>query len=291
MNKGTTTAQILEVAARSREHGIIPEFSFVFGDPHDPERRDRQHARVRAPAQGRESGDGADHLLLHADAAAARHLWRRRCAARERPTTLEEWTQPEWVAWMTHEDPRVPWLDRTLKARVEDFELVLKSRFPSVHDRGRRRGARRSAVARAAPLGERASYDDPSMLRPCAGWPARAGRLAGLRPSARGEGMMALTAREAYRLWAPHYEGETAVSLLRGCHGRALGVPVRGRALLDAAAAPDAVCATAVRRSASASISVRRCCTTRRDQAMPAAGDVRALPFAASRSTSCGAGS
>jgi radical SAM superfamily enzyme YgiQ (UPF0313 family) len=37
MDKGTTTAQILEVAARSREHGIIPELSFVFGDPHDPE--------------------------------------------------------------------------------------------------------------------------------------------------------------------------------------------------------------------------------------------------------------
>ena len=37
MNKGTTTAQIEEVARRSREHGIIPEFSFVFGDPDEPE--------------------------------------------------------------------------------------------------------------------------------------------------------------------------------------------------------------------------------------------------------------
>src|SRR4030095_7649951 len=37
MDKGTTTAQIVEVAARTRTHGIIPEFSFVFGDPQDPE--------------------------------------------------------------------------------------------------------------------------------------------------------------------------------------------------------------------------------------------------------------
>src|SRR4029078_4602733 len=37
MDKGTTTAQILEVAARSREHGIISELPFVFGDPHDAE--------------------------------------------------------------------------------------------------------------------------------------------------------------------------------------------------------------------------------------------------------------
>ncbi|MGE5721280.1 MAG: B12-binding domain-containing radical SAM protein, partial [Sphingomonadales bacterium] len=38
MNKGTTTEQILTVAARAREHGVIPEFSFVFGDPDEPER-------------------------------------------------------------------------------------------------------------------------------------------------------------------------------------------------------------------------------------------------------------
>jgi hypothetical protein len=50
------------------------------------------------------------------------------------PTTLEEWTEPEWVGWMTHEDPQVSWMDQRLRARVRDFELVLKSRFPSVHD-------------------------------------------------------------------------------------------------------------------------------------------------------------
>src|SRR5205085_7142357 len=38
MEKGITTEQILEAAARTREHGIIPEFSFVFGDPDEPER-------------------------------------------------------------------------------------------------------------------------------------------------------------------------------------------------------------------------------------------------------------
>src|SRR5258708_6004027 len=32
MNKGTTTDQIAHAAAKCREHAIIPEFSFVFGD-------------------------------------------------------------------------------------------------------------------------------------------------------------------------------------------------------------------------------------------------------------------
>ena len=46
------------------------------------------------------------------------------------PQTLEEWIEPEWVDWMTHENPLTPWLEPRLKARVDDFELVLKSRFP-----------------------------------------------------------------------------------------------------------------------------------------------------------------
>ena len=37
MDKRLTTEQTLEVAAKTREYGIIPEFSFVLGDPDEPE--------------------------------------------------------------------------------------------------------------------------------------------------------------------------------------------------------------------------------------------------------------
>ena len=45
--------------------------------------------------------------------------------------------------------------------------------------------------------------------------------------------MTALPARDGYRLWAPSYEQETAVSLLERDAVEALGVPVAGRRLLD----------------------------------------------------------
>ena len=38
MQKGITTEQTVCVAHRTREFGIIPEFSFVIGNPGDPER-------------------------------------------------------------------------------------------------------------------------------------------------------------------------------------------------------------------------------------------------------------
>jgi hypothetical protein len=81
------------------------------------------------------------------------------------PATLEEWIQPEWVTWMTHEDPHTPWMEPKLKARVEDFELVLKSRFPSVHDRRTRGWGKRLGQVAAWHRWQRADYHDPRLLR------------------------------------------------------------------------------------------------------------------------------
>ena len=56
MQKGITTEQILEAAARTREHGIIPEFSFVFGDPDEPEREIDNTLALYPQVEGGQSG-------------------------------------------------------------------------------------------------------------------------------------------------------------------------------------------------------------------------------------------
>jgi hypothetical protein len=134
MQKGATTAQILEVAARSRRHGIIPEFSFVFGDPDEPEREiDNTLAFIRRL----KNVNPAMELIsyFYTPTPQRRGTYGGVDAVSGTPATLEEWIEPTWVAWMTHEDPLVPWLDARLKTKVTDFEIVLKSRFPSVQDR------------------------------------------------------------------------------------------------------------------------------------------------------------
>ena len=164
MNKGTTTAQILEVAARSRTHGIIPEFSFVFGDPDDPEREiDNTLAFIRRLKLVNPAMELISYF--YTPTPQRRGTYGDVDAVSNTPETLEEWTEPAWVAWMTHEDPLVPWLDRRLKAKVEDFELVLKSRFPSVQD-GRTaewgKALGRLLARRRWSTGE---FHDPVMLR------------------------------------------------------------------------------------------------------------------------------
>lgn len=172
MDKRLTTAQTLEVAARTRAHGIIPEFSFVLGDPDDPERDvDTTLAFIR-----RLKGVNPDMELItyfYTPTPQRRGTYGNVDALAGTPETLEEWIEPRWVGWMTHEDPELPWMQRRLKSRVEDFELVLKSRFPSVHDARTRAWGKMLAKAIAAPRWRGARYDNPRLLRTVKRWAQR----------------------------------------------------------------------------------------------------------------------
>ena len=52
-----------------------------------------------------------------------------------------------------------------MRAKAQDFELVLKSRFPSVHDRQTRSWGKRLGQAAAWRRWRRGHYDDPRLLR------------------------------------------------------------------------------------------------------------------------------
>jgi radical SAM family protein/B12 binding protein len=169
MNKQITTAMVLDVAARAKEHGIIPEFSFVFGDPQEPE---REIENTLAFVRRLKVINPAVELItyFYTPTPQRRGTYGDVDALAGTPATLEEWTRPEWVAWMTHEDPRVPWLDHRLKARVDDFELVLKSRFPSVHDKRTAGWGKALGRALAGRRWARSEYADPRLLRAVRRW-------------------------------------------------------------------------------------------------------------------------
>ena len=164
MNKGITTDQIVSVAAKTRRHGIIPEFSFVFGDPEEPE---LQVETTLGFVRRLKAVNPAMELItyFYTPTPQRRGTYGGVDPLSGTPATLEEWIEPEWVAWMTHEDPQLPWMQRRLKTRVEDFELVLKSRFPSVHDRKTRPWGKALGRLAAWDRWRRADYDDPRLLR------------------------------------------------------------------------------------------------------------------------------
>lgn len=164
MNKGTTTEQILHVAAKTREHAIIPEFSFVFGDPDEPAREiDNTLSFIRRLKAVNPQMELISYFYTPTPQRAGTYGDVDPLA--DTPATLEEWIEPEWVAWMTHEAPRTPWLDQRLRTRVEDFELVLKSRFPSVHDRRTRDWGKLLGRVAARRRWSRGDYERPDLLR------------------------------------------------------------------------------------------------------------------------------
>ncbi len=164
MQKGITIDQIEGVAARTREHGIIPEFSFVFGDPDEPEREIETTLRFIRRLKGI---NPAMELItyFYTPTPQRASTYGDVDPLTGTPDTLDDWTTPEWVNWMTHEDPIVPWMDRRLHAKVADFETVLKSRFPSVHDQKTRPWGKAVAKALAKRRWDDDDYANPWLLR------------------------------------------------------------------------------------------------------------------------------
>jgi anaerobic magnesium-protoporphyrin IX monomethyl ester cyclase len=164
MNKGTTTDQIVHTAAKCREHGIIPEFSFVFGDPDEPEQEIENTLRF---IRRLKAINPAMELIsyFYTPTPQRKGTYGGVNPTATTPQTLEEWIEPEWVDWMTHENPQTPWLQPRLKARVDDFELVLKSRFPSVHDKRTRAWGKVLGKVAARRRWAAQRYDNPRLLR------------------------------------------------------------------------------------------------------------------------------
>jgi radical SAM superfamily enzyme YgiQ (UPF0313 family) len=164
MNKGTTTAQIVEVAHRTREHGIVPEFSFVFGDPDDSDAEiDNTLRFIRQLKRANPAMELISYFYTPTPQRSGTYGGVDPLSGT--PDRLEEWIEPEWVDWMTHVNPQTPWLSSAARRRVEDFELVLQSRFPSVHDKRTRPWGKALGSVVARRRWARGLYDDPRQLR------------------------------------------------------------------------------------------------------------------------------
>jgi radical SAM superfamily enzyme YgiQ (UPF0313 family) len=145
MRKGTQSDHILEAARRCRDHGVIPEFSFVLGGPDDPEGEiERTFAFIKqlkrihptcevilyfySPTPQRDRKDTA----VSTSSARIPLLETYGPDGPALPTTPEEWTEQVWVDYVCHRD--APWLTPKTRQRVKDFAKVLSCRFPTAQD-------------------------------------------------------------------------------------------------------------------------------------------------------------
>jgi anaerobic magnesium-protoporphyrin IX monomethyl ester cyclase len=133
MQKGITTEQTLIMARRTREFGIIPEFSFVVGNPTNPELDTKETLRfirkikrinpeseiivqhyTPTPQRGSMYGEVDDKISF--------------------PDTPGEWASKQWMDFTLRIDTSAPWLKQKTKKLIDNFELVVASRWPTVQD-------------------------------------------------------------------------------------------------------------------------------------------------------------
>ena len=133
MKKGITTEQTLLVASRMRQFGIIPEFSFVVGNPNDPERD--TNATLRFIRKIKRLNPASEIIMYHYTPVPQRGAMYGNIDGRiSFPTTPEEWASKQWMDFTLRVDPNAPWLKRKTKQLIENFELVVSSRWPTVQD-------------------------------------------------------------------------------------------------------------------------------------------------------------
>jgi anaerobic magnesium-protoporphyrin IX monomethyl ester cyclase len=133
MNKKVTTDQTLELAAKTRRFGIIPEFSFVVGNPQDPV--GDTHATIQFIRHIKRINPDAEIIVQHyIPTPHPDGMYGKVEGKIEFPRTPEEWASERWYNFTTRHDPNVAWLPKPLKRHIDNFDLVINSRWPTTQD-------------------------------------------------------------------------------------------------------------------------------------------------------------
>lgn len=133
MNKRLTSGQTLELAARIRKFGIVPEFSFVVGNPENPELDTRE--TIEFIRKIKRLNPDAEIIVQHyIPTPHPDGMFGKIEGAIEFPRTPEEWATERWFNFTIRKDPRLPWLPGRVKRRIDNFELVINSRWPTTQD-------------------------------------------------------------------------------------------------------------------------------------------------------------
>jgi anaerobic magnesium-protoporphyrin IX monomethyl ester cyclase len=137
MNKGghASTNMTLAIVERMKHYGIVPELSFVLGNPPDPA------ADIEATIsfiRKLKKVNPATELVLYIYTPVPQEgsilLDEATRLGFRFPDTLEQWASPEWAKFSMRRDPSTPWFKDVTRRRVRNFESVINAYYPTVTD-------------------------------------------------------------------------------------------------------------------------------------------------------------
>jgi hypothetical protein len=150
MRKGGTasTEKTLAIAHKTAAYNIVPEFSFVLGNPPDPEADVRETLEFIRKVK-RINPRSEIILYMYTPVPLSGELYEQaRASGFQFPETLEGWIEPAWQEFAQRRSARVPWVSDPVRRRVRDFQRVLNAYYPTATDP--KLGGLRRTVLRAA---------------------------------------------------------------------------------------------------------------------------------------------
>lgn len=136
MNKGgkASTAKTLEIASKMADYGIVPEMSFVLGNPPDPEADARE--TIEFIRRIKKINPLTEIILyMYTPVPLSGELYdQARANGFAFPETLEGWISKEWREFSQRRSSTMPWLKDPLRRQVRDFERVLNAYYPTATD-------------------------------------------------------------------------------------------------------------------------------------------------------------
>jgi radical SAM superfamily enzyme YgiQ (UPF0313 family) len=137
MNKGgkSGTAQTLALVERMKYYGIVPELSFVLGNPPDPEVDAARTIRfIRQVKQVNPATELILYLYTPTPQEGSLLLDEALRLGFRFPETLDEWVGDDWAERVLRRNPGTPWSKDPLRRRIRDFETVVNAYYPTVTD-------------------------------------------------------------------------------------------------------------------------------------------------------------
>lgn len=133
MDKGgkMSTDKTLEIAALMTRFGIVPEFSFVLGNPPDPE--SDVDGTIQFIRKVKKVNPRSEIIMyMYTPVPLAGELYEQaKAEGFAFPQTLEGWCDPEWEEFSQRRSTTMPWIKDGLRRRVQNFERVLNAYYPT----------------------------------------------------------------------------------------------------------------------------------------------------------------
>lgn len=165
MNKGPLKPETtLAMAEKARRYGIIPEFSFVLGNPPDPERDIEENIEFIYTIKKINPASEIILYLYTPTPGGAMYEEAARLGFKY-PETLDEWISPEWASFSRRRNPHTPWIKKEHLRKLNNFETVINARYPTVSDLKIRPWHRKALGALGSWRYERRVYRFPIELR------------------------------------------------------------------------------------------------------------------------------